>query len=227
MVHRSPESARSAAHAAVRVSLDLFGAAGFDGYFKRVNPAFERALGYSEEEICSPPFVGWCIRMTGSALGRGSKARRGRDDTVDFQNRYRQGRTYRWIEWMARAVASEQLLYVAGRDITDRKMTEHYLEVEHQATRIWRSPVEREAAPALLRVIGEGRGGPWRSSGCRRATRRPLGCSARHGSGTTADRFAEASGQLRLAAARTARQRVGERGDPMDPRRDPRAHSSR
>ena len=39
------------------LSLDLLGVAGFDGYFKWVNPAFERALGYSAEEFCSRPFL--------------------------------------------------------------------------------------------------------------------------------------------------------------------------
>ena len=39
------------------LSLDLLAVAGFDGYFKRVNPAFETVLGYSAEEICSRPFL--------------------------------------------------------------------------------------------------------------------------------------------------------------------------
>ena len=39
------------------LSSDLVCLAGLNGFYKRVNPAFERILGYTEEESLSRPFL--------------------------------------------------------------------------------------------------------------------------------------------------------------------------
>ena len=40
-----------------QLSLDLLCIGNFDGYFTRVNPAFEQTLGYTSAELTSRPFV--------------------------------------------------------------------------------------------------------------------------------------------------------------------------
>jgi PAS domain S-box-containing protein len=110
------------------LSVDLLGIAGLDGYFKRVNPAFERTLGYSSAELLSRPLVDFVHpddrqRTTEAidALGRGEKL-------VQFENRQVcPDGSERWLEWSARPVPAEGLVYVAARDVTDRRRAEDEL----------------------------------------------------------------------------------------------------
>jgi PAS domain S-box-containing protein len=110
------------------LSVDLLGIAGLDGYLKRVNPAFERTLGYSSEELLSRPYLDFVHpedRQRTSealdALGRG-------EELVQFENRHvcLDG-SERWLEWIARPVPVEGLVYAAARDVTDRRRAEDEL----------------------------------------------------------------------------------------------------
>ena len=39
------------------LSIDMFCVAGFDGFFKILNPSWEKALGYTNEELKAAPYV--------------------------------------------------------------------------------------------------------------------------------------------------------------------------
>jgi PAS domain S-box-containing protein len=106
-------------------SLDLLGIGGFDGYWKTVNPAFERTLGYSREELLARPIFDFIhpedverTREAIEAVERGSPAK-------TFVNRLvtRTGEV-RWFEWNAHHAPEDRLLYAAARDITDRRRVE-------------------------------------------------------------------------------------------------------
>jgi diguanylate cyclase (GGDEF)-like protein/PAS domain S-box-containing protein len=118
--------AESARH--FNLSRDMICIAGFDGYFKRVNPAFERVLGYEEAELLGRPFIEFIHpddreRTTEEAAAIGA----GRI-SVQFRNRYlgKDGEV-RWVEWTSSAVPEENLIYAVARDVTDRKLIEDEL----------------------------------------------------------------------------------------------------
>ena len=109
------------------VALDLLCIANTKGYFLRLNPAWERTLGYTREELMAKRFLDFVhpddldrTRETVSSLASQQKI-------IHFENRYRcKDGTYRWLEWSSAPVGD--LIYAAARDVTERKQAEQTLE---------------------------------------------------------------------------------------------------
>jgi PAS domain S-box-containing protein len=113
------------------LSLDLFGIADGEGYFKRVNAAFERTLGFTSAEIVAAPFLAFVHPDDRAATGAEvQKLLRGMS-TLGFENRYRcKDGSYKWLAWNA-ILAEDGLLYATARDMTAHKQTK----AAHQSAR--------------------------------------------------------------------------------------------
>ncbi|MEA2506408.1 MAG: hypothetical protein QOH48_1026 [Actinomycetota bacterium] len=110
------------------LSLDINAAAGLDGYWKRVNPAFLQTLGYAEQELLGQPFLNFVHPEDRQSTTEAAAKLALGVDIVGFQNRYRaKDGSYHWIEWACRTVLSEGLIYASGKDVTVRKELEHQL----------------------------------------------------------------------------------------------------
>jgi PAS domain S-box-containing protein len=107
------------------ISQDMIIVAGFDGYFKRVNPAFEQLLGYSQQEALSRPYVEFVHPDDRERTESTSVRLREGERTVAFANRYicKDG-SLRWIEWTSTPVLEERLIYAVARDVTERRQAE-------------------------------------------------------------------------------------------------------
>lgn len=113
------------------LSLDLLAVAGFDGYFKRVNPAWTRILGWAEDELLATPYldlfhpddversVEELAKLT--TTGQNSEA-------VEVRLRCKDG-TYRWIRGSVHPDLDQHELMVSAADVTDRKRIEEQLGV--------------------------------------------------------------------------------------------------
>jgi PAS domain S-box-containing protein len=100
------------------LSLDLIALAEPNGYFRRVNPAFTKVLGWLREELIGRPFIGFVHPDDREAtLG---ELQRGLSRPIDcFENRYlcRDG-SIRWLAW--KAVLIDGLVYANKHDLPQK-----------------------------------------------------------------------------------------------------------
>jgi PAS domain S-box-containing protein len=115
------------------LSPDILCIAGYDDYFKKVNPAFSRVLGYSSKEILARPFYDFIhpddldmVRQEYLNIELGLECQA-------FDVRYiTKKKDVVWISWTATPIADERLIYLVARDITDKKELERLVENEQR-----------------------------------------------------------------------------------------------
>jgi PAS domain S-box-containing protein len=108
------------------LSLDMLCIAGTDGYFKQLNHAWERTLGFSRAELCAHPFMDFIHpddrQPTHAAVARLTSGQ----PVINFENRYRhRDGDYRWLVWTCSAFGKDHsLICGVARDITEQKQAE-------------------------------------------------------------------------------------------------------
>ena len=103
------------------LSRDMLCIAGYDGYFKRLNQAWEHVLGWSCAELLSRPYLDFVHPDDRDAtIAEAGRLTTG-SDTVHFENRYqcRDG-SYRWLLWSATPARQRRVIFATARDITER-----------------------------------------------------------------------------------------------------------
>jgi PAS domain S-box-containing protein len=97
-------------------SVDLLCVAGTDGYFKLVNPAFERELGFTAEELLARPFVELTHPDDRDVTVAETENLASGQPTLSFSNRYRT-KDGRWVRmhWTAFPEPGTGLIYASAR----------------------------------------------------------------------------------------------------------------
>lgn len=103
-------------------SPDLLCIAGYDGYFKRVNPTVSKTLGYSDEELFSRPidsFVYWEDREMTS---RGRESLKSKTPLLNFENRYQtKSGEIIWLSWTSMPMDDDKVIFAIAKNITHRR----------------------------------------------------------------------------------------------------------
>lgn len=133
------------------VAIDMFCFLGFDGYFRRLNPAWERTLGFTREELMSRRFIEFVHPDDRERTLRQNAEVRAGGQALGFENRYlcRDG-GFRWFLWNAAPQPMEGVIYSVARDITARKEAE--LERQRLVTELQESLAEVRALRKILPI---------------------------------------------------------------------------
>lgn len=128
-----------------RLSPDLLCVTGVDGYFKRVNPAFETTLFWTSEELLARPFLDF-VHPDDQAVTLAAMEKLATSvSSIRYENRYRcRDGSYKWLSWSAYPLVEEGLGYAIARDVTQRKQLEADLLVRSRL-----SMLEAEVGAAL------------------------------------------------------------------------------
>ena len=115
----------SVAESLFKMALDGVCIAGFDGYFKHVNPSWVRMLGWTVEELMSKPIVDF-VHPDDQAIVRAKQQDLYTGGILNhLVNRYRcKDGTYRWFQWKSVSHPDRRVVYAVARDITEQKKSE-------------------------------------------------------------------------------------------------------
>jgi PAS domain S-box-containing protein len=137
------------------LSLEMLCVAGFDGYFRRLNPAWKRVLGYSSEELLGRPYLDFVHPDDREATIREARKLSEGVEVIYFENRYlHKDGSWRWLLWASAPDLQHQTVYAAARDISERKAAEETLARYARDLEVTHQELEQQAA-RLAQLVRE------------------------------------------------------------------------
>jgi len=107
------------------LSTELLCVVGFDGCFKKVNPAFQKVLGYTEQELIEKPLSNFIHINDKESTHKIRENLKKGNSLNNFENRYlsKTGEEL-WLSWTSKLVPEKQLIFGIARLINPKKEME-------------------------------------------------------------------------------------------------------
>lgn len=114
-------------------SIDMLCIAGFDGYFKVLNPAWTSTLGWSSEELKSKPWIEFVHPDDKNPTNEIKETIIDGKTVFQFENRYicKDGKT-KWLSWNSYPYPEEKIMFGVARDVTEQRRREKEYETLFQ-----------------------------------------------------------------------------------------------
>ncbi|MGE7774837.1 PAS domain S-box protein [Chitinophaga sp. NPDC101104] len=111
------------------LSPDLICIVQANGFYRKVNPAFTKTLGWDERDLMTNPILHFAHPDDVEIAEKNLTNIRGGKDKVNFTRRFRtKTGAYRLIQWAANPDPDTGDIFAIGRDITDERIREELLE---------------------------------------------------------------------------------------------------
>ena len=107
------------------LSPDLLCIAGFDGYFRRINPVVSKLLGYTKKELLSRPISDF-VHVDDKMITKASReVVLNNTPLMNFENRYvKKDGGIVWLSWTSMPAPDDQVVYGIAKDVTTKKKLE-------------------------------------------------------------------------------------------------------
>jgi len=121
-----------------KLSNDLICVAGINGFFKKVNPAFEKVLGWDKETLLSTSFFE-LVHPDDLAITREQIDRLAAGlNTINFTHRFRvRHGDYKVLQWVATPEPLTGNLFAIARDVSEEKDKERLLVLSEERARVF------------------------------------------------------------------------------------------
>lgn len=109
------------------LSPDLLCIAGYDGYFKKINPAVSKTLGYSDEELFARPINSFVHPDDQKITSQNRQSITEGRPLINFENRYiTKSSEIVWLSWTSMPIERDKMVFAIAKIVYKKKLEEYW-----------------------------------------------------------------------------------------------------